>query len=98
MFSQACVILFTEGGVCLSACWDITPPTSRHPPEADTLGSRPAGADTLPGADTPPSRHPPQSMLGVTVNARAVRILLECNLVRGERPSYSMFRVIARLT
>ena len=54
------------GGVCLSACWDTTP-QSRHPP----------------GADTPPrSRHPPlQSMLGDTVNARAVRILLECNLV-----------------
>ena len=36
------------------------------------------------GADPPWSRHPPhpeQSMLGDTVNARAVRILLECNLV-----------------
>ena len=42
-----------------------------------------------PGADTPPDQAPPspkqtppaQSMLGDTVNARAVRILLECNLV-----------------
>ena len=31
-----------------------------------------------PGADPPP-----QSILGDTVNARAVRILLECNLVIG---------------
>ena len=60
------------------------PPGSRHPPEqtpprADTPPSRhPSRADLLP----PRSRHPPaQSMLGDTVNARAVRILLECNLV-----------------
>ena len=32
------------GGVCLSACWDTTPPQ---------------GADTPLGADTPKSRHPP---------------------------------------
>ena len=43
-----------------------SPPRSRHPP----------------GVTPPRSRHPPvQSMLGDTVNARAVRILLECNLV-----------------
>ena len=40
MFLQASVILST-GGVCLSACWDTTPPRSRppqsrHPPGADT--------------------------------------------------------------
>ena len=47
-------------GVCLSACWDTSPP----------------------GPGTP-SEHPSpaQSMLGDTVNERAVRILLECNLV-----------------
>ena len=49
MFSQACVILFTGGG--LPQCM-----VGYHPP-------------------------PVQSMLGDTVNARAVRILLECNLV-----------------
>ena len=49
------------------------PPGSRHPPGADTPGSR----HTPPGSDTPPA----QSMLGDTVNTRAVRILLECNLV-----------------
>ena len=54
-----------RGGVCLSACWDTTPPPqSRHPPGADTPLPRadtplpradtPLGADTpLPRADTP---------------------------------------------
>ena len=38
--------------------------------------------DTPPGADPPPDQTPPaQSMLGDMVNAQAVRILLECNLV-----------------
>ena len=83
MFSQTCVILFTGGGCLLSACWDATP-LEQTPPQEQTP---PAGADTpqadtpqeqtTPGADTPP----PQSMLGDTVNAQAVRILLECNLV-----------------
>ena len=50
------VILFTGGGVCLSACWDTTPQDQ-----------------------TPPPVH---SKLGDTVNARAVRILLECNLLQ----------------
>ena len=76
-----------RGGVCISACWDTTsppwgqtPPRSRHPPGADTPRSRhPPGADTPPQEQTPPP--PVQSMLGDTVNARAVRILLECNLV-----------------
>ena len=49
MFLQVCVILFT-GGVCLSACWDTTPPREQTP----------LGADT-PGADTPPRQTPPQS-------------------------------------
>ena len=58
-----------------------TPPRSRHPP----------GTGNPPGADTPWTRYPPppseqtppqvQSMLGNTVNTRAVRILLECNFV-----------------
>ena len=31
IFSQACVILFTGGGgVCLSACWDTTPPSTAY--------------------------------------------------------------------
>ena len=48
MFLQVCVILFT-GGVCLSACWDTTPPQEEAPQEADT-----------PKMETPPkSRHHP---------------------------------------
>ena len=49
MISKACVILFTGGGVCLSACWDTTPPRT------DTPQSRPPGVDT-PWEQTPPSR------------------------------------------
>ena len=60
------VILFTGGGVCLSACLDTTTPREQTPPRADPPWSRPP---------------PAQSMLGDTVNARTVRILLECNLV-----------------
>ena len=44
MFSQACVIPFT-GEVCLSACWDTTPPRSRNPPKQAP----------------PDSRHPPRA-------------------------------------
>ena len=85
MFLQACVILFTGGGVCISACWDTTPLCSRHLP--------PPGADTPPQSRQPPEQThtprahplgadtPQQIMLGDTVNAWAVRILLECNLV-----------------
>ena len=63
-----------------------TLPRSRHPPkkqispqEADTPPQKqtPQEADTPQESDTPPrSRHPPNA-----ANARAVRILLECNLV-----------------
>ena len=52
-----------------------TPPWTRSTP----LGpGTPPDPGTPPGADTPLA----QSMLGDTVNARAVRILLECNLVK----------------
>ena len=56
MFLLMSVIL-SMGGVCLSACWDTTPPEqtplSRHPPRADI--SHPLAADT------PQSRHHPQA-------------------------------------
>ena len=50
MFLQLSVC--PQGGVCLSACWDTTPPGTRHPP-----GSR----HTHPGISPPlpQSRHPP---------------------------------------
>ena len=60
MFLQASVIQSTGGVVCLSACWDTTPP-----PRADTPQSRePAPGANTPGTDTslehtPGSRHPP---------------------------------------
>ena len=49
-------------GVCLSACWDTTPPEQTPP------GAEPPGADTPPREQTPPpgpdppsvSRHPPR--------------------------------------
>ena len=82
IFSQACVILFTGGSASVHA--DIPPTTDQGPPGAGTPPPQEQ-------ADTPQSRTPPphgagttplaQSMLGDTVNARAVRILLECNLV-----------------
>ena len=61
------------------------PPPGRHPleetPQKETLrgGDRPGGdpQEKTPQGGTPP----PQSMLGDTVNAWEVRILLECNLV-----------------
>ena len=47
--------------------WEQTPPQDQAPPR---------------GADPPGTRHPPpQCMLGDTVNKRAVRVLLERNLV-----------------
>ena len=69
MFLLQFVILFTGGGVCLSACWDTTPPRAdtpqeQTPPRADTPREQtPPGADTPleqipPGADTPQIRHP----------------------------------------
>ena len=80
IFSQPCVILFT-GGVGIPACTEADPPRADTPP-----GTRPPpGADTPPnGPDTPRE----QSILRDTVNARAVRILLECNLVKRARFGY----------
>ena len=75
------VCLSTQGGgICLSACWDTTPPGSRHPPGADPPWERtPSQSRHPPGPDTPRSRHPPkrQPLL------QTVRILLECILVPG---------------
>ena len=60
-------------------------PRSRPPQSRPPQNSPPPGADppeqTPPRVETPPETPPVQSILGDTVNARAVRILLECNLV-----------------
>ena len=62
---------------------DTTPgsrhPQTRHPREQTPPKQTPPQSRHPPEADMP--HPPPQSMLGDTVNARAVRILLECNLV-----------------
>ena len=59
-----------------------TPPGTDTPPGADTPREQtPPRGDTPHSRHPPRSRHPPNSMLEDTVNARAVRILLECNLV-----------------
>ena len=73
IFVHLSVILFT-GGVCPIECWD-TPPGAESSPE-----------QTLPQADTPPGPEagtlpPAQCMLRGAGNKRAVRILLECDLV-----------------
>ena len=66
IFSQASVILLTGG---LPQCMlGYHPPSQEHTP--------PPRSTHPPGADPPA-----QSMLGDTVNAWAVRILLECNLL-----------------
>ena len=70
-------------------------PGSIHPPGADTPPEQTPSSRHLPPEQTPPTSHPweqnpppraeppppAQNMLGDTVNALAVRILLECNLV-----------------
>ena len=68
IFLHLSVILFTGGGVCLSACWDTMPPPEQThtPPEQTPHGNRhPPGADSPlrsrhpPRADTPQSSQPP---------------------------------------
>ena len=60
IFSQACVKNSVHRGrgqgVCLSVCWDTTPPGSRHPRE-HTPPPRPGTPP--PGSRPPGSRHPP---------------------------------------
>ena len=86
MFLQVCVILFTGGWVPDQ----VHPQDQVHPPGPGT--PPPPGPGTHPPQDQahPPGPgvlpldqvHPPgHSMLGDMVYARAVRILLECNLV-----------------
>ena len=72
------------GGVCLSACWDTTPPGGDPPGPGNPLGGDPHGTRYPLGGDPPRPGTPPspvQSMLGDMVNAWVVRIQLECNLV-----------------
>ena len=94
IFSEACVKNSVHRRVCLSACWDTTiplPPRAGTPLGPGTPQDQAAPLHRtkhLPGADPPganpplgPGTPPEQSMLGDMDNERAVRILLECNLV-----------------
>ena len=87
IFLDANVKNSVHRGVCLSACWDTTPPREQVPPGPGTPGPgtpRPGTPQTMhpPDQISPgPGTTPAQSMLGDTVNEQAVRILLECNLV-----------------
>ena len=50
VFTPVCQSFCSRGGVCLSACWDTTPPRTRHP------------RCRHPPEQTPPrTRHPPRS-------------------------------------
>ena len=64
VFTGFCDSVHRGGGVCLSACWDASPPRDQRPPRP---GRHPPGPGRPPwtrqtplGADTHPlSRHPP---------------------------------------
>ena len=85
----------SQGGLPQCMLGYHPPPPGSRPPQSRTPGagtppSRHPSKQAPLQSKHPPSRHPPpeqappppaQSMLGDTVNARAVRILLECNLV-----------------
>ena len=61
--------------------------------------AHPPGAGNPPGTRHPPDQAPPeQSMLGDTVNERAVRILLECNLVLKRFSCYLESETLDQLT
>ena len=65
-----------ERGVCLSACWDTTPPPREQaPPDQASLWDQtvPLGPGIPPGPGTPPKQR--------RLLLRMVRILLECILV-----------------
>ena len=94
VFTRVCHSFCSEGGVPDQV---HPPGPGPHPPGADTPHPRDQVHPPVPGTPeqtpprtryTPPRADPPrpgtppdQSMLGDTVNMRAVCILLECNLV-----------------
>ena len=51
VFTGVCL---STGGVCLSACWDTTPPAKETP-----LPRTPPVKETPPAKETPPQRRPP---------------------------------------
>ena len=84
VFTRVCQS-FCSQGASASVHAGIPPEEQTPPPPPPSGAEIPGSRHTSPPREqTPPrSRHlPAQSMLGDTVNARAVRILLECNLVQ----------------
>ena len=63
MFLQASVCPQGGRGVCLSACWDTTPPREQTPPpRAETPPEQTNPPEqTPPGTDTPPEQTPPEA-------------------------------------
>ena len=56
IFSSVCQEFCSYGGVCLSACWDTTPPGSRHPPPEQVPQEQAPPKQAVPlGADPHPS-------------------------------------------
>ena len=91
MFSQACVILFTGGGGLsqyMLGYHQPPPHRTRQAPAPSTRQAPPHQAGTNASLDQAGTCPPPpeQSILGDTVNERAVCILLECNLVNYSIP------------
>ena len=98
-FTPVCHSFCSQGGVCLSACWDTTPPgPDQTIPEQTPPRDQTPPEQTPPCNQTPPGRHPPPrgadippgSRLQHTVYERPVRILLECILVVLESFSESL--------
>ena len=83
MFLHVCVCdsVHREGSASVHA--GIHPSRSRTPPQEETRKTHPPGRNQ---EDTPPE----PCMLGDTGNKRAVRILLECILVRTNFPENCM--------
>ena len=85
-YFYTCLSFYSQGGACLSACWDTTtttpgtrPPHGPDPPGADT----PLGPDT-PQPDppeqtphTPGSRHPPQGRHHTPLGSRLQHTVYE---------------------
>ena len=88
IFIGVCQEFCSQGGEYLSRC-----PLREQAPPFPGPGSPPGTRYTSPWSRHPPEQTPrdqvhpflAQSMLGDTVNARAVRILLECNLVQRKK-------------
>ena len=92
IFIGVCQEFCSQGGCMVLGV--VSQHALRQTPPGTT---QPLGSDTPPGPDTPRDyTHPPglstpppaQSMLQDTVNVRAVRILLECNLVSDNQSTY----------